>query len=253
MDDREYHALPRLSASGAKTLLKSPARYRHERQHPTKPTAAMEFGTMFHALVLEPDVFAARYALGPQVDRRTKEGKAASEQWAVDNPGRIAVPGDDWDRVHAMARAVEVSGAGDLMTGGRMELPVLWERDGAELKAKIDCLTDDRIVDLKSTSVEDEDSLHRASWQHGYHISAAAYQEAAEILTGKRLGKVFVFVQSSAPHDVIVLEAGDEFIARGRALWDRAIRTYAACVEYDDWPGMASTFTRTTLEPPKWA
>ena len=41
-----------------------------------------------------------------------------------------------WDRVHAMARAVERSGAGDLMTGGVMEQPILWERDGAQLKAK---------------------------------------------------------------------------------------------------------------------
>ena len=253
MDDREYHALPRLSASGAKTLLKSPARYHHERQHPARPTAAMEFGTMFHALVLEPAVFANRYVIGLQVDRRTNAGKAAWEQWQADNQGKHAVSPEEWDRVHAMARAVERSGAGDLMTGGVMEQPILWERDGAQLKAKIDCLTDRVIIDLKSTSVEDEESLQRAAWQHGYHISAAAYIEAAKIATGNDLGKVFVFVHSTAPHDVIVLEAGEEFIARGKALWDRAVRTYAACVEFDDWPGMAAAFTSSQLQPPRWA
>jgi exodeoxyribonuclease VIII len=253
MDDREYHQLARLSASGAKTLLKSPARYHHERMHPAKPTPAMEFGTMFHALVLEPDVFAARYALLPGIDRRTKDGKAAFEQWQADNVGKTPVTGDDWDRVHAMARAVERSGAGDLMTGGVMEQPILWERDGAQLKAKIDCLTKRVIIDLKSTSVEDEESLQRAAWQHGYHISAAAYIEAAKVATGNDLGKVFVFVHSTAPHDVIVLEAGEEFVARGRALWDRAVRTYAACVEFDDWPGMAAAFTSSQLQPPRWA
>jgi hypothetical protein len=72
-------------------------------------------------------------------------------------------------------------------------------------------------------------------------------------LTGETLGKVFVFVHSMAPHDVIILEAGDEFIARGKALWDRAVRTYAACVQFDDWPGMGSTFASTTLQPPRWA
>ena len=70
------------------------------------------------------------------------------------------------------------------------------------------------------------------------------------ILTGRELPKVFVFVTSSAPHDVVVMEAGDEFVARGRALWDRAIRTYAACVEFDDWPGLA---TSGKLQPPRWA
>ena len=133
MDDREYHALPRLSASGAKTLLKSPARYHHERQHPARPTAAMEFGTMFHALVLEPAVFANRYVIGLQVDRRTNAGKAAWEQWQADNQGKHAVSPEEWDRVHAMARAVERSGAGDLMTGGVMDrtasdgsIPAMW-------------------------------------------------------------------------------------------------------------------------------
>ncbi len=252
MDDRTYHGLPRLSASGAKTLLKSPARYRWEREHPAKPTAAMEFGTMFHALVLEPQVFAERYALSPGFDRRTKEGKAAAEQWAADNAGRIAVTGDDWDRVHAMARAVELSGAGDLMTGGRFEVPVLWERDGVPCKAKIDCITDQAIIDLKTTSADDEDGLQRAAWSFGYHISAAAYIEAALMLTGKQLPKIFAFVSSTAPHDVVLMEAGEDFVARGHALWDKAIRTYAACVEFDDWPGLAATCTGK-LQPPRWA
>lgn len=253
MNDHDYHALPRLSASGAKTLLKSPARYRWERDHPTEPTAAMRFGTMLHALVLEPHIFAERYALAPEVDRRTKEGKAAAEQWTTDNPGRIAVPVSDWDRVHQMARSVETSGAGDLMTGGEMERPILWERDGVPLKAKLDCLAPSCIIDLKTTSAEDEDGIQRAAWSFGYHISAAAYQEAAEVATGKRLPKVFVFVQSFAPYDVVVLEASDDFIAKGRELWDRAVRQYAACIEFDDWPGMAAGFTSGKLTPPRWA
>jgi hypothetical protein len=253
LDDRSYFALPRLSASGAKTLLKSPARYRYERDNPAKPTAAMEFGTMMHALVLEPHVFASRYALAPDVDRRTKEGKVAAEQWAANNPGRIAVPSADWERVHAMARAVEQAGGGDLMVGGDMERAICWERDGVPLKAKLDCLGRDCIVDLKTTSAEDEDSIQRAAWSFGYHISAAAYQEAAEVLTGRKLPKVFVFVTSTAPHDVVILEASDDFIARGRVLWDKAVRLYAACAEFDDWPGMGAQFSGGKLQPPKWA
>ena len=253
MKDREYHSLPRLSASGAKTLLKSPARYKWEREHPAKPTAAMEFGTMLHALVLEPHVFQARYALAPDVDRRTKDGKAALEAWQADNVGKLAVSVDDWDRVHRMARNVEASGAGDLMVGGKMEEPILWERDGVPLKAKLDCLGKDSIIDLKTTSADDEDGIQRAAWSFGYHISAAAYQEAAEVVTGRRLPKVFVFVQSVAPYDVVILEASDDFIAKGREQWDRAVRLFAACSEFDDWPGMAAQFVSGKLTPPRWA
>lgn len=253
LDDLSYFSLPRLSASGAKTLLKSPARYRWERDHPAEPTAAMRFGTMFHALVLEPHIFVNRYALAPDVDRRTKEGKAAAEQWSFDHPGRIAVPISDWDRVHAMAKAIEISAAGDYLVGGEMEKAILWERDGAALKAKLDCLTPHCIVDLKTTSADDEDSIQRAAWSYGYHISAAAYQEAAEVLTGSKLPKFFIFVSSAAPYDVVVMQAGEDFIARGRELWDRAVRTYAACTEFPDWPGMSAAFNSTILTPPRWA
>ena len=252
MDDRTYHGLPRLSASGAKTLLKSPARYRWEREHPAKPTAAMEFGTLLHCLVLEPQVFAERYAVAPAFDRRTKDGKFAAEQWAADNAGKIGVSSADMDKAHAMAYAVEQSGAGDLMTGGRFEVPVLWERDGVPCKAKLDCVTDQAIIDLKTTSADDEDGLQRAAWQFGYHISAAAYIEAARVLTGKELPKIFVFVSSTAPHDVVLMEAGADFVEFGAALWDKAVRTYAACVEFDDWPGLAANCTGK-LKPPRWA
>lgn len=253
MNDSQYHELPRLSASGAKVLLKSPARYRWERDHPPKPTAAMEFGTMLHCLALEPEKFGALYALAPAVDRRTKDGKAAAEQWAADNQGKTAVSGDDWDRVHRMADAIEMWGASDLMVGGEAEKPVLWERDGVQLKAKLDYLAPDRIIDLKTTSADDEDSLVRAAWQYGYHISAAAYQEAAEVATGKRLPKTFVFVSNAPPHDVVILEASEEFLARGRALWNKAVNLYSCCLHFDDWPGMDQTFAGKQLNPPRWA
>jgi hypothetical protein len=253
MNDRIYHELPRLSASGAKVLLKSPARYKYEREHPPKPTSAMEFGTMLHCLVLQPELFEQQYALAPAIDRRTKEGKAAAEQWAADNQGKAAVSTDDWDRAHRMADAVEMWGASDLMVGGEMEKPILWERDGVPLKAKLDCLTAERIVDLKTTSADDEDSLVRAAWQYGYHISAAAYQEAAEVATGKRLPKVFVFVCNQPPHDVVVLEASDEFLERGRHAWNKAVHLYGCCHHFDDWPGMSDFLSGNKLNPPRWA
>ncbi len=67
MDESEYHAAAGLSNSGMKHLLVSPLHYWHcnlnpERQ-PRKETAALRFGKAAHCLGLEPDRFAARYAL----------------------------------------------------------------------------------------------------------------------------------------------------------------------------------------------
>ena len=54
MDDRDYFSLARLSASGAKVLLKSPARYKHELDQPPAKGAELRFGSLFHTLTLEP-------------------------------------------------------------------------------------------------------------------------------------------------------------------------------------------------------
>lgn len=251
MNDHDYFSLPRLSASGAKVLLKSPARFRHERDAPPAPSAEMRFGSMLHCLVLEPDQFEERYAIAPDVDKRTTAGKEAFARWQFNNKGKDAVSVDEYDRANRMADAV-MRQAGSLLTGGEAEKPVLWERDGALLKAKMDYVGE-CIVDLKTTSADDEEGLIRAAWTFGYHISAAAYQEAAEVLTGRKLDKMFVFVTKTEPHDVVILKAGDEFLSRGKAKWDAAIRLYSACMEFDNWPGLASRIESGVLNPPRWA
>lgn len=251
MNDLEYFALPRLSPSGAKTLLKSPAQYIYERDNPREPGSELRFGKLVHCLCLEPDAFDSRYALAPDVDRRTTAGKEAYARWLRDHEGQESVSVDDWDRAHRMRDAVMLE-ARHMFQYGSAEKAYTWERDGVPLKSKLDYIGTS-IVDLKTTSAEDEDTLMRNAWTYGYHISAAAYIEAVEAVEGRKVDKWFVFVTKQAPHQVVVLKAGREFIDRGRAKWDAAIRLYQACCEFDNWPGMSSRFEATELKPPRWA
>ena len=251
MKDEEYFALRRLSPSGAKVLLRSPAAFEYERFNPREPTAELKFGKLVHCLCLEPNEVDVRYALAPDVDRRTTAGKEAFTRWAHANAGKEAVSADDWDRAHRIRDAV-MTEAGHMLTGGEAEKAYLWERDGVLLKSKLDYVGAS-IVDIKTTSAEDEDALTRAAWTYGYHISAAAYQEAVQAVEGRKLDKWFIFVTKQAPHQVVVLKAGQEFIDRGRAKWDSAVRLYQACDEFGHWPGLASRFESNELKPPRWA
>lgn len=251
MNDLEYFALPRLSPSGAKVLLKSPARFHYERTHPSESTPELRFGKLVHSLCLEPDTVDALYALAPDVDRRTTAGKELYARWLRDNEGKSAVSVDDWDRAHRIRDAV-MREAGHMFQGGSAEKAYTWERDGVPLKSKLDYVGAS-IVDLKTTSADDEDSLVRNAWTYGYHISAAAYIEAVQAVEGRKLDKWFVFVTKQEPHQVVVLKAGQEFIDRGRAKWDSAVRLYHACCEFDSWPGLASRIESTELQPPRWA
>ena len=64
----DYHKIKALSASTAKTLLKSPAHYLASLANPREPTAAMRLGTLCHTLVFEPDDFEKDFAIMPKVD-----------------------------------------------------------------------------------------------------------------------------------------------------------------------------------------
>ena len=52
----EYLALPGQSASSLKPCLASPAAYKFSLDHPTTATTAMEYGTLAHYALLEPDL-----------------------------------------------------------------------------------------------------------------------------------------------------------------------------------------------------
>lgn len=62
--NHDYHNGPGISKSGLDLIAKSPAHYYHavNAANDNEPTAAQAFGTAFHALLLEPELFWATYA-----------------------------------------------------------------------------------------------------------------------------------------------------------------------------------------------
>ncbi|MCB1809896.1 MAG: hypothetical protein KDJ99_33425, partial [Candidatus Competibacteraceae bacterium] len=72
----EYHALPRLSQSSIKTLLRSPSHYKHGER---KETAAMKQGSLIDIALTEPERLDADYHVVPagfRMDPRTKAYQA---------------------------------------------------------------------------------------------------------------------------------------------------------------------------------
>ncbi|QKN87938.1 putative exonuclease [Acinetobacter phage vB_AbaP_Alexa] len=61
--NHDYHKGPGISKSGLDLIAQSPAHYYHavNAANDNEPTAAQAFGTAFHTLLLEPEVFAATY------------------------------------------------------------------------------------------------------------------------------------------------------------------------------------------------
>ncbi len=71
----DYHAGEEISHSGIVKLLKSPEHYLQYKIGGDEPTPAMEFGSAFHAFILEPELFAATYSV---VDESALAGTLAT-------------------------------------------------------------------------------------------------------------------------------------------------------------------------------
>ena len=61
----------------------------------------------------------------------------------------------------------------------------------------------------------------------------------------------WVFVQSSAPYDVIACEADDEMQDIGRWYAQNVWETYAAALDSGEWPGVEPECVTVSL--PRWA
>ena len=80
MAAEKYHAVDALSKSMMSKILKSPAHYRAALEEHQEPTKAMQMGTAIHTAVLEPHLYSQVVAVvPPDIDGRTKEGKAWKE------------------------------------------------------------------------------------------------------------------------------------------------------------------------------
>ncbi len=151
LPNEEYHAQESLSATGAKTLLKSPAKYKYEViDGHEQYKKSYDLGSAVHAKVLgvddEVEVF--------QFDSwRTKEAREARDESR--QAGRVPMLAHELGPVDAMAEAVLGHGlARKLMERpGRSEVSMFGESNGVPLRCRFDRLPNEGhiAVDLKTT------------------------------------------------------------------------------------------------------
>jgi hypothetical protein len=220
----EYHAIDAVSNSLISRILKSPAHARAYLDNPPEPTKAMEFGTAFHSAILEPDTFAATYAVFSG-DRRTKEGKAAYEALQAD--GKRILTADDMSVIQGMQMSVYGHvAAAELLSEGKAELSVTWQDDhGFLCKCRPDWWIGNTLVDVKTTDDASPAGFAKSIAKYGYARQNVHYIEG----TGTT-DFIFIAVERTAPYAVGVYRL-DEFslgqgrieINRAKAMWDTAL------------------------------
>jgi hypothetical protein len=213
MPDAEYHALTRCSASALKALERSTPRHWHAQQD--RDSAALVQGRLLHCMVLTPDVLRYTFACAPQVDRRTKEGKAAYAAFEAESAGRQVVPADVWTECERMAYEVcSHPAAARLLEGTERELSLIGTLMGVDAKARVDAYHPvGACIDIKTTrGLASREEFERAIVGWGYGIQAAWYRMALRAAGLACEHVAFVVVEKAEPYAVAVFRLADDVI-----------------------------------------
>jgi hypothetical protein len=250
MTNQEYHSKTNyISKSLLDQVHKSPAHYLAYLQGEKQPpTPAMVFGSLVHSLVFNQ----ADFAVIPECDRRTKEGKATYEQFLIESAGKeLIVTPDQYEKAAAIKKSVlNHPKAALLIDQGQAELPVFGEIEGMPAKCKVDFLNTkyNVCVDLKTTASAAPDEFSRSVWNYRYHVQSAFYLDLT-----KASRFIFIAVDKEAPYNVELYELDSEAIERGRQEYKQDIETLKKCQTSGNYHGYTEDSKIHIISLPNWA
>lgn len=260
MSDEQYFAEDRLSSSAVRRILSCPAKFKV----PIEETDSMRFGKLVHSLVLEPETFDFRYAVAPECDRRTNEGKRIWSEFVLRSNDKIVISHSEHSeavRVSDAALSHEFSGSdvrrflADKDT--RKEVCIFWEQEFPGLgiipcKAKLDTWNPRLkiVLDLKTCREADPNGFGRVMYNErdGYYIQDRFYLMPEET---KDFQFFFLAVEKSEPYcsgvyscDKSVYPEADERILEAAEIWKHGQETKIWSRQYNIYP--------QELIPPGW-
>lgn len=251
MNNAEYHAnRNHVSKSWLDKIAKSPATLKEYLDNPKQTTTpALEFGSLVHALVLEPDNFESEYIVqAHKIDKRTREGKIQYKEFMEEADGKKIISSEDMQKASDMKESImRHRVASKLFKGGKAEQTVFFkDEQGCKCKARADYLRENCIVDLKTTKDASPSEFAKSVANYRYDVQQAHYCKAFNLDAF-----VFVAVEKEPPYLVGVYVIDAEAEERGERLRERDIQVYLDCVENDFWPGYADTIEEISL--PYWS
>lgn len=253
MPNEDYHASHGISKTGLWTIYnQTPAHYRfgerEEKQH-------FDFGQAVHTAILEPLEFEKRTMRGPK-DRRGNDWKYACHEAEAQNR-QILIEGE-YDEVLEIRDIVHSDERwNSLIVNERsmVEKSFFWvdEETGAQCRVRPDLYRPDLgiILDLKSTADASRGAFGRSVVNYGYHVQEPFYTDGVNALGGDVQGFVFMAIEKKTPFAKALYELPPSIVTEGRAIYRKALNTYAECLRSNVWSGYPEDVTE--LEFARWA
>ena len=230
-----YHASTGIGSSALREAFKSMAHYRtycdDDKEISPQLQSIFNFGSAVHTFVLEPELYAERFAVVPSYIK-SKASKDYKE-WAAQIGDRIPLTAKENDNVSGIMKALLGSPKpAYLLNGGQSEVS-FWYRDETNLilKARVDQWHDDGIcVDLKTTK-DAEPHAFAKTVRYDYRVQSALYK----LVTGAA-DFVFVGVDKTAPYAHSMARVPAEIEELTRREMRAVVNQIAECMFTENWP-----------------
>lgn len=255
LTEKEYRSHPAISRSELWRMNESPEKFKWFKDHPPAPTESLLFGQYIHALLLEPDKAAEDFRIMPELNLRTKEGRAVRDSLIDDcaERGITLVPAEMAAQAKEMVEKCHSDQEVMSLLDGAHEQEFFWtdELTGEECKCRVDCLTEidgePVIVDYKSTNNADTFHFVRDMYKYGYHFQSAMYGEGVRINLGLPKLPRFIFIaqEKKPPYAINRVEVTEDVIQLGYDKFREFIGTYHDCKEADTWFGYNGIYNET--------
>lgn len=261
MTDSEYFSLPFLSNSFLINFDRSPA----HAFIPKEPTDFMEFGTMIHRYILEPELFYNFYTVIPENLKLNENGtinKVAKENkdWLATIGELLPVSKIIIEKLETIKKYIyefDFNGQklGNIIENSQKELTGLFIFEDIQCKMKIDCLYESLgsyiIFDLKKTQncLDFQKSVNT----YKYYRQAAFYLTGLEKITGYETDEFyFITVEEKDPFGVKVYKLNSDYIIQGLYEVQKSIDNYKKWLERGSNKLECYSNEIETLNKPDW-
>lgn len=259
MTEKEYRKHPAISRSELWKISESPQKFKWAKENPESPTPSLLFGQAFHTLALQREIFFDEFAVEPNVDKCTKEGKTIYAEFIEQAQGKTIISADMFEQSKEMCASLDNEPLAVKLLNSEKEKPFFWidELTGEECKCRTDVLnlnfSQPIIVDIKSTGNASTEAFIKSAIKYGYDFQAAMYVEGVQKNIGKKPLFVFIAVEKKPPYAVNILQADELLLKRGFDLFRELIGTYHWCKENNNWYGYMGRLNQiNNLALPAW-
>lgn len=250
LDFDAYKKQAGINASLLKAMAVSPAHGNLYMQGGLKTSKEMEFGTLAHMAILEPERFAQEVLLQPDfaeitggqhhASRAYKDAKAGWMQ--AQGPNAMSLSFKDMAHIKAMASSLRAQKEiVELLAGGRSEVSFRWHDAHQDMtcKGRADLISPGGLlVDIKTAKSALPHAISRMIGDMGYHIQAAHYLEF-----GRQSGLydhenfLLVAMEKTPPYACAGYFLDEATLLAGAQARAAAMRSLQECLKTGSWPG----------------